>query len=185
MGAVGGGIWHSVKGFRNAPKGNRFFYGVDAVKARAPVTGGSFATWGFLFASFDCSFAAVRAKEDPWNSIMSGAMTGGVLAMRAGPKAAGKNAVIGGILLAAIEGLGIMITKMTAPPLPTPEQFAEQGQVDPLEPPSYLPSFASGSGPSLSDIFGSSTTDETPSLDPFANDVPSSSSSALSSSRRP
>jgi len=84
MGAVGGGIWHSVKGFRNAPKGlnNRFFYSIDAVKARAPVTGGSFATWGALFAAFDCTFAAVRHKEDPWNSIMSGAATGGVLAMR-------------------------------------------------------------------------------------------------------
>ena len=81
---MGGGIWHSVKGFRNAPKGlsNRFFYSVDAVKARAPVTGGSFATWGALFATFDCTFAALRRKEDPWNSIASGAATGGVLAMR-------------------------------------------------------------------------------------------------------
>ena len=84
MGAVGGGIWHSVKGFRNAPKGlnNRFFYSLDAVKARAPITGGSFATWGALFAAFDCSFAAIRRKEDPWNSIASGATTGAVLAMR-------------------------------------------------------------------------------------------------------
>ena len=59
MGAVGGDIWHSVKGFRNAPPGlrNGLFYSADAVKARAPITGGSFATWGALFASFDCLFA--------------------------------------------------------------------------------------------------------------------------------
>jgi import inner membrane translocase subunit TIM17 len=84
MGAVGGGVWHSIKGFRNAPRGwsNRFYYSIDAVKARAPVTGGSFATWGALFATFDCTFAAIRHKEDPWNSIASGAATGGVLAMR-------------------------------------------------------------------------------------------------------
>lgn len=65
MGVVGGGIWHSVKGFRNAPRGwsNRLYYAVDAVKARSPVTGGSFATWGALFAAFDCTFAAVRHKE--------------------------------------------------------------------------------------------------------------------------
>ena len=37
------------------------------------------------------------------------------MAARAGPKAAGKNAVIGGVLLALIEGLGILITKMLAP----------------------------------------------------------------------
>jgi len=155
MGAVGGGIWHLVKGFRNAPPGlrNGLFYAADAVKARAPITGGSFATWGALFASFDCLFAWGRAKEDPWNSIMSGATTGGLLAIRAGPRAATKNAVIGGVLLAAIEGLGIVITKMTAPPMQTAEDYARQGEADPLEPPSSMPSFSSSS---LSDIFGSS-----------------------------
>mmetsp|Transcript_49353 Transcript_49353/g.139749 ORF Transcript_49353/g.139749 Transcript_49353/m.139749 type:complete len:179 (+) Transcript_49353:108-644(+) len=114
MGAVGGSIWHSVKGFRNSPKGwsNSFKGSLEAVKARGPVVGGNFAVWGALFASFDCSFAALRHKEDPWNSIMSGAATGAVLAARAGPKAAGKNALMGGVLLAAIEGLGIMITKV-------------------------------------------------------------------------
>ena len=114
MGAVGGSIWHSVKGFRNAPRGwaNSFKGSIEAVKARGPVVGGNFAVWGALFASFDCSFAALRRKEDPWNSIMSGAATGAVLAARAGPKAAGRNAVVGGVLLAAIEGLGIMITKV-------------------------------------------------------------------------
>ncbi len=68
--------------------------------------------WGLCFASFDCSIAAVRKKEDPWNAILSGACTGGLLAIRAGPKAAGKNAVIGGLVLAMIEGASIAITKV-------------------------------------------------------------------------
>lgn len=38
--------------------------------------------WGLCFASFDCSIAAVRKKEDPWNAILSGACTGGLLAIR-------------------------------------------------------------------------------------------------------
>lgn len=63
----------------------------------------------------------------------------------AGPRAAGKNALIGGILLAAIEGLGILITKMMAPPVATAEQYAAQGQQDPLEPPSMMPSFGGSS----------------------------------------
>jgi len=71
--------------------------------------------WGCLFAIFDCSLAGYRHKEDPWNSIFAGAATGGVLAARAGPKAAGKNALIGGVLLALIEGLMIMATKLQAP----------------------------------------------------------------------
>lgn len=48
-------------------------------------------------------------QEDPWNAIMSGAATGGILAARAGMKAAGKSALVGGVILAAIEGLNILV----------------------------------------------------------------------------
>lgn len=40
---------------------------------------------------------------------MSGAATGGILAARAGIKAAGKSALVGGVILAAIEGLNILV----------------------------------------------------------------------------
>lgn len=87
---------------------------VTAMKARAPVLGGNFAVWGGLFSTFDCALKGVRQKEDPWNSILSGAITGGVLAARGGAKAATVSAVVGGGLLALIEGIGIAITRMTA-----------------------------------------------------------------------
>lgn len=171
MGVVGGGIFHSIKGIRNAPRGlaNRAYYALDTLKARAPITGGAFAAWGGLFAVFDCSFAAIRQKEDPWNSIMSGAATGGVLAARAGPRAAGTNALIGGVLLAAIEGLGIVLTKMFAPKLPTQEEMRAQGLQDPLEPPT--PASALGG---LTDIFQSS---DSSGFNIFGSDSSSSSSS--------
>ena len=35
-----------------------------------------------MYSSFDCVLIAVRDKEDPWNSIGSGALTGAVLAAR-------------------------------------------------------------------------------------------------------
>ena len=38
--------------------------------------------WGGLYSSFDCALIAIRNKEDPWNSIGSGAITGAVLAAR-------------------------------------------------------------------------------------------------------
>ena len=41
-----------------------------------------FAAWGLCFACFDCSFAHLRQKEDPWNTIMSGAAAGAVMAAR-------------------------------------------------------------------------------------------------------
>lgn len=121
MGAIGGSILHFIRGARNSPSGARFAGAIDAVKVRAPMIGGSFAVWGGLFSTFDCSLQAVRHKEDPWNSIMAGAMTGGVLASRSGMRAASKSAAIGGILLAVIEGVSIVITRYSSTQAMTPE----------------------------------------------------------------
>jgi import inner membrane translocase subunit TIM17 len=84
------------------------------VKQRAPVLGGNFAIWGATFSSFDCALIALRQREDPWNSIASGALTGGVLAARGGPGAAFRSAIVGGILLALIEGMGIALNRLFA-----------------------------------------------------------------------
>lgn len=132
MGAIGGSIWHFVKGMRNSPRGQRLLGGVDAVKLRAPVLGGSFAVWGGLFSTFDCALSGIRGVEDPYNAIASGAITGGVLAARSGARAAARSAAIGGVLLAVIEGLGIMLTRMTAELGPTPEEV-ERMQREMLE----------------------------------------------------
>nr|DBA21325.1 TPA: hypothetical protein GDO54_017982 [Pyxicephalus adspersus] len=61
---------------------HRFRGSVNAVKIRAPQIGGSFAVWGGLFSTIDCSLLRIRGKEDPWNSISSGALTGAILASR-------------------------------------------------------------------------------------------------------
>ena len=121
------GIRDSVKGARNSPRGERLLGSVQSVKARAPIIGGNFAVWGGLFSTFDCALVWARSKEDPWNSIASGAATGGVLAARGGWRAASRSAAVGGVLLAMIEGLNIFLTKLmaepTAPPYaPTPYQ---------------------------------------------------------------
>lgn len=68
---VGGTIFHSFKGARNAPRGERFVGAIEAVKANARRLGGSFAVWGGLFSTFDCCLIAIRNKEDPYNSIVS------------------------------------------------------------------------------------------------------------------
>ena len=67
---VGGTFFHSVKGARNAPRGERLAGAVEAVKANARRLGGSFAVWGGLFSTFDCCLIAIRNKEDPYNSIV-------------------------------------------------------------------------------------------------------------------
>ena len=47
-----------------------------------PLLGGQFAAWCLCFSSFECSLVSLRQKEDPWNSILSGAGAGGVMAAR-------------------------------------------------------------------------------------------------------
>lgn len=68
----------------------------------------------------------LRQKEDPWNSIVAGAATGGVLALRQGPRAAGMSAAVGGFLLAMIEGSVILLNRFQenmAKNMPPPEEI--------------------------------------------------------------
>ncbi|UQC85532.1 uncharacterized protein CLUP02_11030 [Colletotrichum lupini] len=163
MGAIGGTVWHGIKGYRNSPYGERRIGAISAIKMRAPVLGGNFGVWGGLFSTFDCSvksmnrllklrkalryegkslglalakmgrqysFASYGAiyvlganilcsglrghKEDPWNSIAAGFLTGGALAIRGGYRAARNGAIGCALLLAVIEGVGIGFQKMFA-----------------------------------------------------------------------
>ena len=137
FGVAGGTIWHSIGGARNAARGHMMAQALSRVQTRVPILGGSFAIWGTLFSCFDCSFTYLRKKEDPWNAIMSGAATGGLLAARAGIKVAAKNAVVGGVILAAIEGLNVMVSRVLMPYLErkNTEQAGGMMPVDRLEPP--------------------------------------------------
>ncbi|EIM21661.1 hypothetical protein E3Q22_00735 [Wallemia mellicola] len=111
MGALGGTVWHGIKGARNSPRGERLPGSLAAIKARAPVLGGNFGVWGGMFSSFDCAVKGIRQKEDSWNAIISGFFTGGCLAIRGGPKAAFGGAVGCGILLGVFEGVGVLLNK--------------------------------------------------------------------------
>jgi import inner membrane translocase subunit TIM17 len=115
MGAVGGTVWHAGKAWRNAPIGQAPRFILSQIKAKGPTLGGNFAVWGGLFSFFDCTITSVRHVEDPLNAITAGALTGGILAARAGPKAAAFNAVIGGALLGLIEGLGFVMGRVLSP----------------------------------------------------------------------
>lgn len=134
FGAVLGGMWHFGGGLRNGPVGHRLGFAIQRVSTRVPILAGSFAIWGSLYSSFDCSLIAVRKKEDPWNAIISGAAVGGLLASRAGPKALVSNAFMGGAILAAIEGLTLGINRAFSPSMSKNAQRAQTGEID-LEPP--------------------------------------------------
>lgn len=139
MGAVGGSAFHFLKGIYNSPSGSRLAGGSQAVRMNAPRVGGSFAVWGGLFSAFDCTMVYVRQKEDPWNSIMAGAATGGFLQMRQGLGASARSALFGGVLLALIEGAGIMLNKVVTEQQPGPVAVEES--------PPGMPGYSTGQAP--------------------------------------
>lgn len=67
--------------------------------------------WAGIYSLSECTLMYFRNTDDAFNKIASGAITGGVLAMRAGPRIAMKNALIGGIFLGAIVLFEIIMTK--------------------------------------------------------------------------
>ncbi|KAM3723781.1 putative mitochondrial import inner membrane translocase subunit [Dirofilaria immitis] len=87
LGLAGGSIFHAHSGFRNSPWGHKFVGIVREVRTRSPVVGGQFAAWGGLFSAIDCSLVAIRKKEDMLNPVVSGGLTGALLAVRSGPMA--------------------------------------------------------------------------------------------------
>ncbi|CAJ2636674.1 unnamed protein product [Trifolium pratense] len=125
MGAIGGSTFHFSKGLYNSPQGSRFTGAAQAVRLNGARIGGSFAVWGGLFSTFDCTMVYLREKEDPWNSIIAGAATGGFLAMRQGFAASARSAAVGGVLLALIEGSGIALNKYLSAQQPMPIMMDE------------------------------------------------------------
>ncbi|EEB06597.1 TIM22 inner membrane protein import complex subunit Tim22 [Schizosaccharomyces japonicus yFS275] len=55
---------------------------------RSISTGKNFGLVGLVYSGAECCFESYRAKTDMYNAIGAGFVTGGALAMRAGPKAA-------------------------------------------------------------------------------------------------
>jgi import inner membrane translocase subunit TIM17 len=96
----------------NAPKRQRFMSGIRHIRNRSALLGGSFAMWGGIFSFTDCALISIRKKDDPYNAIMAGTITGGVLAIRGGISVAFKQALAGGFILAMIEGVGIIFQQV-------------------------------------------------------------------------
>lgn len=128
MGTIGGSIFHGIKGYRNAPSGasRRFASSLMNIRQKATLTGTNFASWGGMFSVVDCTLAYVRQKEDPWNSIASGFITGGLLQVRQGPGAMFGAAVFGGLILGLIEGVSLGISRISGQMLLNEQMAATQ-----------------------------------------------------------
>jgi import inner membrane translocase subunit TIM22 len=50
-------------------------------------SGKNFAKVGAIFSGTECAIEGLRAKNDLWNGVAGGCLTGGILARSAGPQA--------------------------------------------------------------------------------------------------
>lgn len=64
----------------------------------------SFGMIGAIFAGTECCVEGLRAKNDIWNGVIGGCLTGGALARNAGPQAVGLGCVGFAAFSAAIDG---------------------------------------------------------------------------------
>lgn len=50
-----GSFFYFIRGCYYSPKSERIFGGITLLKKRAPILGGSFALWGGIFATTECT----------------------------------------------------------------------------------------------------------------------------------
>ncbi len=103
-----GAIWYFIKGSYYAVRRERIKGGLMLLRSRAPILGGSFGMWACVFSISCCIMVRIRQREDPFNSVIAGFMTGFVLAIRGGLRNAFRSAMIGGVFLGIVEGIMII-----------------------------------------------------------------------------
>lgn len=64
-------------------------YGLKDMGRSAYSSAKNFGKIGAIFSGTECAIEGLRAKNDIWNGVMGGCLTGGMLARNAGPQAVG------------------------------------------------------------------------------------------------
>ncbi|XP_020803602.1 probable mitochondrial import inner membrane translocase subunit Tim17 4 [Drosophila serrata] len=116
MGSIGGGLFQLIKGIRNSPSGfmNRFYGGIYTMKMGTPPIASNFAIWGLTFTACECAIFSYRKRDDFWNSALSGAAAGGIMAARRGIPAMIHGAFMGFMVLSLFDGAGMVVGRIYA-----------------------------------------------------------------------
>jgi len=142
VGFSGSCIFQITKMFTNSSIAfkERMARSIAAVKTGAPLTGGRFTVWAGVFSACDCSLAHIRNKDDPYNSIIGGSLTGAILASRKGVPVMLGSGVAGGLLLSVFEASNILSTYIYRPnPEFPPLEKMESGKKEESERPATTP----------------------------------------------
>jgi hypothetical protein len=97
-----GCVWNFFKGFAAVPN-NRWRTGIQLLRDRAPLMGGSIGVWGTLYQIFYCSIKSYRKKTDIANVLYSGFLVSTVINIRSsGLRVAIESGIWSGIFLLII-----------------------------------------------------------------------------------
>ncbi|NXY82407.1 TI17A translocase, partial [Alcedo cyanopectus] len=121
MGAIGGGIFQAIKGFRNSPVGvnHRLRGSLTAIKTRAPQLGGTGSCGGAALLAAELSTGTCyKCPDSCWGPTGSHWGLTVQVVRKYGPVAMVGSAAMGGILLALIEGAGILLTRFASTQFP-------------------------------------------------------------------
>ena len=83
IGLTGGTAWYGLKGARNAPRGALLAGARSGILLNVPGMAASFGVWGLAFSTGECALKWARGREDPFNGIGAGFISGMVLSARA------------------------------------------------------------------------------------------------------
>eukprot|EP01088_Endostelium_zonatum_P002181 TRINITY_DN12653_c0_g1_i1.p1 TRINITY_DN12653_c0_g1~~TRINITY_DN12653_c0_g1_i1.p1 ORF type:complete len:220 (-),score=39.47 TRINITY_DN12653_c0_g1_i1:51-710(-) len=111
-------------------KESRFRNGLKSARTKGPGTGGGFALWAGFFSVYDCLLGALRGREDAFNAIAAGGLTGATVAIRSGLSAIGTGFIGGAVFLAIIEGVMYTMQKRAAAPIAPTQEEMEQTILD-------------------------------------------------------
>lgn len=78
----------SVTAFSELPWKEQVRRGFKDMGQRSYSSAKNFGTIGAIYTGTECCIEGLRAKNDLWNGISAGCLTGGALAVKAGPQAA-------------------------------------------------------------------------------------------------
>merc|ERR1712224_856431 len=107
VGRCGGFCMTFARSLRHYPKGHRISGAFAAASTRAPQLASTFALWSGLFHTFECAISQRHRDPDGTRTLTDAAacgfLTGGLLELRKGPRAAAVSACMCAFFVAVVD----------------------------------------------------------------------------------
>uniref|UniRef100_A0A6B2G8X8 Putative mitochondrial import inner membrane translocase subunit Tim17 4 (Trinotate prediction) n=1 Tax=Myxobolus squamalis TaxID=59785 RepID=A0A6B2G8X8_MYXSQ len=125
IGAIGGVVFQLGQAIFTKYRSRTILKIGSKFRYRVPTTSGSFALWGLSFSSCECSLQKFGIKNQAASAIISGGLTGAILAAQRSRKSIFLGAFFGFLILSMIE-MAIVFAEKTLSNDPSNNSISEQ-----------------------------------------------------------